>query len=196
MTANPNFIYAYDNESDQIIVIDAETGERVEQRNNRVLSILNYLNEKGAEVKLRKFALWCAREANSDIKPMQKKFLELAEQAISQKAQERDLQQLYTSSEGEAVATDTVGLRQGSEKAPGFLASRECINPNAYEGAKNAARFHCLWAEMQKDEQEQEQEQEEADYFEEIGPVAHTDIIERTEQKQVDYLLDLIGMDE
>jgi len=184
---NPNFIYAYDDQARQIIVINAETGERVVQKENRVLSILSYLDEQNSEQKLRKFAVWCAHQTNTYIKPLQKKFFECAEQAIDKKNELQRLQQLYDESEGKAIATDTVGLRQGSEKAPGFLASRECVNPDALEGAKNAARFHCLWAEInnQKDSQ--------PEFTRKMDPAASKDIINQIEQEQVDYLLDLIG---
>ena len=184
---NRNFIYAYDDEGQQIIIINAETGERVEQKDNHVISILSYLKAQENDVTLRKFALWCAYQANTTIKPLQKKFLNLAQKTIDGKSTPEELKTLYTQSEGEAIATDTVGLRQGSAKAPGFLASRECINPDAYEGAKNAARFHCLWAEMNSKTDTL------PDFMEEIGPAASKETIEQTEQKQIDYLLELIA---
>ena len=187
MTTNRNYIYAYDDHSHQIIVIDARTGERITQKENRVLSILSYLDEQKASTKLRKFALWCARKTNPQIKPIQKKFLDLAEQAIETGAEQPQLQQLYSKSEGEAIATDTVGLQQGSTQAAEFLATRECINPNPFEAAKNTARFHCLWAEMNQAEHQL------PDFMDEIDLAASKDIIEQTEQQQVDYLLDLIG---
>ncbi len=84
---------------------------------------------------------------NDELKPIQKKILDLAEEAIQQKADTESLQQLYRETEGTAIATDTVGLRQGKENAPAYLAARECINPDALEGAIQAARFHRLWDE-------------------------------------------------
>lgn len=191
MKADPNFIYAYDDESDRIILIDAETGQQVDERPNRVVSILQHLKEKGEEDKLRRFAVWCARASNPDIRPAQKKFLEVAQAAVDGEVETEELRRRYDNSEGEAVATDTVGLRQGSARAPGFLASRECVNPDAFAGAANAARFHCLWTEMQ---QASDQEDDKAQrYFSEIGPADSQQTIARTEQQQVDYLLDLIG---
>lgn len=186
-SVNRNYIYAYDDEMHQIIVIDARTGERVSEKENRVLSVLSHLNEQEEYTKLRRFAVWCARKTNPEVKPMQRKFLDLAEQAIEAKAERRELQQLYSKSEGEAIATDTVGLRQGSSQAAGFLATRECVNPDAFEAAKNTARFHCLWVEMNQAEDADRK------YMKEIGPTATTDTIEQTEQQQVDYLLDLMG---
>ena len=186
-TTDRNYIYAYDDEKHEIIVIDARTGERVSQKENRVLSILSYLNEQQEEVKLRRFAIWCARQTNTEIKPMQRKFLELAERAIEADAKESELRELYEKSEGEAVASDTVGLQQGSRRAAGYLATRECINPNALEAAKNAARFHCLFVEMN------EAKSDKPEFIKEIGPAATEDTIEEVEQEQVNYLLDLIG---
>lgn len=142
----PNFIYAYDNENRQIIIIDAETGEEISDNQNPVQSLLEFINEKNNGIGLRIFSVWCARRCNPTVKPLQKKFFDLANRAIKGQAQKVELTVLYEKSEREAVAIDTVGLRQGAKKAPGFLASRECINPNALAGARNAARYHYLWA--------------------------------------------------
>lgn len=184
---NRNYIYAYDDKAHQIIVIDAETGEKIDQKENRSLAILAHLNENREETKLRKFTVWCARQTNQQIKPLQRKFIELAEQAIQGEVTKEKLQGVYRESEGEAVATDTVGLRQGSEGAPGFLASRECVNPDAFEGAKNAARFHLLWAEIKSKEGKSN------DFFNEVRGEAPNGTIKETEQQQVDYLLDLMS---
>lgn len=183
-----NFIYAYDDETHQIIIIDAETGEEVDKKEDRVQPLLKYFKDEGNDFGLRKFAIWCAKRCNAEIKPIQKKFLELAERALAQETNHDELEEIYEESEREAVAVDTVGLRQGSEKAPGFLASRECINPNAYEGARNAARFHCLWAELN-----QNNEHNHAPGLEEILPDSTENLLEQTVQAQVDYLLDLLN---
>jgi hypothetical protein len=185
-----DFIYAYDDEAHEIIIIDAETGERIEQKNNRVVSILKHLHEQEAFVQLRKFALWCARECNTGLKPVQRKFIEAAEKAIRAELDTQELQQLYSETEGEAVATDSVGLRQGSEKAPGFLASRECINPDAFGGAKNAARFHSLWAEISYKNKDHELP---AGLRTVTASPVGDNPADRAEQEQVDYLLDLMG---
>ncbi len=185
--SNHDFIYTYDDDTQQMIVINAETGERVEEKDDRVLSMLIYLYDKGSIDKLRKFTVWCAYETNSDIKPLQRRFLEQAEQVIHQPACQHALQRLYAKSESKAVALDTVSLRQGSKKAAGFLGSRECVNPDALEGAKNAARFHCLWAEMNHNDDEL------PGFMNEFASTASEEMIEETKQKQVDYLLDLIG---
>lgn len=184
---NRDYIYAYDDQAHQIIVIDAETGKKVEQKENRSLAILSHLNDNGEDAKLRKFTVWCARQTNQQIKPLQRKFIELAEQAIQGDVTKEELREIYCESEGEAVATDTVGLRQGSEAAPGFLASRECVNPDTFEGAKNASRFHLLWAEIKS------KDDESSDFFQEVSGDSANRTIKEIEQQQVDYLLDLIG---
>lgn len=189
MTADSrNFIYAYDDDEHQIIIIDAESGERIGKKPNRVQPVIQHLEDSGAHTKLRKFAVWCAYKCNKSIKPIQRKFLELAEQAIQGDADAEALENLYTESETEAVSVDTIGLRQGSAKAPGFLASRECVNPDAFEGAKNAARFHCLWAEMNQNDGK-----ELPAGLEYIEQKPGQSIFEQTEQAQIDYLLELIG---
>lgn len=185
-TRSQNYIYVYDDEHHQIIVIDGETGERVDEQDDQVTSILGYLNKQKETAKLRKFAVWCAHQTNDHIKPIQNKLIELAEQAIQGKAEPEQLEKLYEDTEGVAIATDTVGLRQGSVKAPAFLATRECINPDAFEGAKQAARFHRLWVEMK------EQKSEGPKTLKDVKVNAGTDLIKQTEQKQIDYLLDLM----
>lgn len=183
-----DLIYIYDTEHHKIIMIDSETGERVKEEDDKVTSFLKYLNEEGQTVLLRKFAVWCARQINDKLKPIQKKILDLAEEAIQQKTDEESLRELYEETEGAAVATDTVGLRQGDENAPAYLAARECINPDPLEGAIQAARFHRLWTDMQDEE-------------EEISDVALKEIkaetsrtaIQNVEQQQTDYLLDLMN---
>lgn len=176
----------YDDERHQVVVIDGETGERVDNQDDQVASILRHLNDSGEFAKLRKFAVWCAHQTNERIKPIQNKLIELAEMAIQGKADTSKLRDLYDETEGVAVATDTVGLRQGSEKAPAFLATRECINPDAFEGAMQAARFHRLWAEIHQQNITKRRS------LREIKIDATTDIIRQIEQKQVNYLLDIL----
>lgn len=184
-----NHIYVYDQDHHQIIIIDGETGEKVSQKDDRVTSILKYLRDQNGDARLRKFAVWCAHQTNKEIKPIQKKLIELAESAIEGKATKKQLRELYNETEGAAIATDTVGLRQGSDKAPAFLTTRECINPDAYRAAIQAARFHRLWAELQNKDSDNHQ------FLKEIKVKTTADIVSQTEQKQVDFLLDLINKD-
>lgn len=186
-----NYIYVYDETDHEIIVIDSETGEKVDREDDLVSSILQYLKNEGEEVKLRKFAVWCAYRINDQIKPIQKKLIELAERAIDGEASRDELEELYEETEGEAVATDSVGMQQGSSQAPAFLTSRECINPDPLIGALQAARFHRLWAEMKEKEREDSDGDSEA--LEEIKVKKDTTAVDNVTQKQVDYLLDLIG---
>ncbi len=171
--SNSNIIYIYDDEHKQIISIDAETGERMDRRKSSVLQLLIYLNERSENAALRKFTVWCAHQTNKKIKPIQNRCLQLAEKAISDQVDNIALQKLYEKMEGAAIAIDTVGLRQESPQASGFLVTRECVNPDAYKGAKNAMRYYALWAEMK-------------------GSSSNNSFQER-EQKQIDCLLDILG---
>lgn len=182
-----NYMYVYDENRHKVIIIDGETGEKIEKRDDRVTAILKHLKNRHEDAKLRKFAVWCAYQINKEIKPIQNKLIQLAEQAIQGKAGIRELRNLYEETEGAAIATDTVGLRQGSEQAPAFLATRECINPQAFYGALQAARFHRLWAEMHNQHDRGDQ------FLREIEVQAATDAIEEVEQQQIDYLLELIN---
>ncbi len=182
-----DLIYIYDTDRQKIIMIDSETGEQVHEKDDQVTSLLKYLHEQDRETLLRKFAVWCANQINQELKPIQKKILDLAEAAIHQEADNEDLQELYDETEGTAIANDTVGLRQGEESAPAYLAARECINPDALEGAIQAARFHRIWAEMKEDNDEGEA------VLKEVKAEAEKDIISQIEQQQTDYLLDLMN---
>lgn len=183
-----DLIYIYDTERHKIIMIDSETGEQVKEDDDKVTGFLKYLHEEGNYILLRKFSVWCARQVNDKLKPIQKKILDLAEKAIQQKADTKDLRELYEETEGTAVATDTIGLRQGNENAPAYLSARECINPDPLEGAIQAARFHRLWAEMQDDEDGISDIA-----LQEIKAEASESAIQKVEQKQIDYLLDLMN---
>lgn len=183
-----DLIYIYDTECQKIIMIDGETGEQVDEDDDRVTSFLKYLHEEGHPVLLRKFSVWCACQINDRIKPIQKKILDLAEKAIQKDTDKKSLEQLYKETEGTAVATDTVGLRQGNENAPAYLSARECINPDPLEGAIQAARFHRLWAEMQ------EENNDISDLaLKEIKTEAAETAVQRVEQRQTNYLLDLMN---
>lgn len=182
-----NHIYVYDRDRHQVIIIDGETGEKIDQKDDRVTSILKYLAKNKEYAKLRKFAVWCAYQTNQQIKPIQKKLIELAEAAIEGKATTRQLRELYEETEGAAIATDTVGLRQGSHKAPAFLTTRECINPSAFDAAIQAARFHRLWSELEH------QGSEGAQFLREVKVDSAGDAVKNSEQKQVNYLLDLMN---
>src|SRR5699024_7032901 len=123
------------------------------------------------------------RQINPELKPIQKKILDLAEKAISQNTGKDELKELYQETEGTAVAADTVGLRKGSKSAPAYLAARECINPDALSGAIQAARFHRLWAEMQDDEEKLSHKA-----LREIQASYHEQSVEKVIQKQIDHL--------
>lgn len=181
-----DLIYVYDTDRQKIIMIDSETGEPVDSEDDRITSLLKYLYEEDRSTLLRKFAVWCTRQINDELKPIQKKILDLAEEAISQEAETEELRELYEETEGAAVATDSVGLRQGEESAPAYLAARECINPHPLEGAIQAARFHRIWTEMKEN-------QDKESVLKEVKAKAEEEVINRVEQQQTDYLLDLMN---
>lgn len=185
---NKNLIYIYDTDHQKIIMIDGETGERVREEDDKVTGFLKYLHEQGRIRLLRKFAVWCAREINTNLKPLQKKMLDLAEKALRQEVQTEDLEELYHETEGTAIAADTVGLRQGSKSAPAYLVARECVNPDPLEGAIQAARFHRLWMEMQ------DQPEEFSDKaLKEVRAASDRDTLQKITDQQTDYLLDLMN---
>jgi len=179
-----DLIYIYDSDHQKIIMIDSETGEQVSEKDDDVTSLLKYLREQDQIALLRKFAVWCTRQINDELKPIQKKILDLAEEAISQQASTEDLQELYDETEGAAIATDSVGLRQGEESAPAYLAARECINPDPLEGAIQAARFHRIWTEIKQNENDNAM-------LKEIK--TEKDVISQVKQQQTNYLLDLMN---
>ena len=181
-----DLIYIYDTDRQKIIMIDSETGEQVDEQDDQVTALLKYLKEEGRETLLREFAVWCANQINDKLKPIQKKILDLAEKAIREEASAEDLRELYEETEGAAIATDTVGLRQGEQNAPAYLAARQCVNPDPLEGAIQAARFHRIWAEMKEKKQDQS-------VLKEIKAEAEDDAITQVEKKQTDYLLDLMN---
>ncbi|MEL7832387.1 hypothetical protein [Fodinibius sp. Rm-B-1B1-1] len=183
-----DLIYIYDTEHHKIIVIDGETGNQIKEEDDQVTSILKYLEEEDNPILLRKFAVWCARQINNNLKPIQKKILDLAEKAIAKEADTESLKELYQETEGTAIATDTTGMMQGNENAPAYLAARECINPNALDGAIQAARFHRLWAEMKSEDEEFENVA-----LKEIKAQTTKSAIQEVEQKQTNYLLDLMN---
>jgi hypothetical protein len=183
-----DLIYIYDTDRHKIIMIDSETGEQVSEQDDKVTSLLKYLEEEGRPVILRKFAVWCAHQMNNKLKPIQKKILDLADKAVNQETDTESLKELYEETEGAAVATDSVGLRQGDENAPAYLAARECINPDPLEGAIQAARFHRLWAEMKEQDEEIENVA-----LQEIKADTQKSAIQQVEQQQIDYLLDLMN---
>ncbi|MDZ7681824.1 MAG: hypothetical protein U5J63_08990 [Fodinibius sp.] len=183
-----DLIYIYDSDRHKIIMIDSETGEQVSEEDDKVTSLLKYFEQEDRQVQLRKFAVWCAQQMNDKLKPIQKKILDLADKAIQQKADTSSLRELYEETEGAAVATDSVGLRQGDENAPAYLAARECINPDPIEGAIQAARFHRLWAEMKDQNKEMENVA-----LQEIKAETSKSAIQQVEQQQIDYLLDLMN---
>lgn len=187
-----DYIYIYDEESHKIIVIDGETGEEIDEKEDRVTSILSYFNKNGETAKLRKFTIWCAHQTNEELKPIQAKMLDLAEKAIYNDVDIGQLKKLYQETEGTAIATDTVGLQHGSANAPAFLASRECINPDPFQGAQQAARFHRLWADLIEKEKEDNDDTQKS-YLKEMEIQASEKTIRDAEQKQIDYLLDLMN---
>lgn len=186
-----DLIYIYDQEFQKIIMIHGETGERVAEEDDQVTALLKYLHGKESPAVLRKFAIWCAGQISSQIKPIQKKILDLAEEAVRREADQQELVELYEETEGTAIATDTVGLRQGSAEAPAYLAARECINPDALEGAIQAARFHRLWGEML--EKEEKMKDEISTDLKEMQAMTTEQAVEKITQQQINYLLDIMN---
>lgn len=186
-----DLIYVYDNKSHKIIMIDGETGEEVTKEDDQVTSILKHLYKKDKTALLRKFAVWCAHQINDELKPIQQKMLNLAEDAIYDDIENEALAELYRETEGTAVATDTVGLRQGLKSAPAYLAARECINPDVLEGAIQAARFHRLWAEM-KEEKEEDEEKDDL-FIKDISAKVTKKAIQDVQERQTNYLLDMMN---
>ncbi|PAU93486.1 hypothetical protein CK503_12200 [Aliifodinibius salipaludis] len=183
-----DLIYIYDTEHHKIIVIDSETGNRIQEEDDQVTSLLKYLHEENNPILLRRFAVWCARQINDELKPIQKKILDLAEKAVQEETEEKELRELYQETEGTAIATDTTGMMQGNKNAPAYLAARECINPDPLEGAIQAARFHRLWAEM-KDKEDDLNDVA----LKEVKAEASKSTIQEVEQQQTNYLLDLMN---
>jgi len=183
-----DLIYIYDTEHHKIIVIDGVTGNRVKEEDDQVTLLLKHLNEKENPILLRRFAVWCARQINDELKPIQKKILDLAEKAIQEEGANTELQELYEETEGTAIATDTTGMMQGNKNAPAYLAARECINPDALEGAIQAARFHRLWAEMKDNEDDPNDVA-----LKEVKAEATKSAIQKVEQQQTNYLLDMMN---
>lgn len=185
---NQDLIYVYDTEHQKIIMIDGETGERIREEDDEVTALLKYLDKEGHSNLLRTFAMWCARQINDELKPIQKKILDLAEKAVRENVETEDLTELYQETEGTAVAADSVGLRKGAQSAPAYLAARECINPNALDGAIQAARFQRLWAEMQDKKEEFSDTA-----LKEIQASSKQTAIVNVKQGQIDRLLDLMN---
>lgn len=183
-----DLIYIYDTEHQKIIVIDGETGDRITEEDDQVTSLLKYLHQEENTILLRKFAVWCARQINDELKPIQKKILDLAEKAIQKETGEKALRELYEETEGTAIATDTTGLMQGNENAPAYLAARESINPDPLEGAIQAARFHRLWAEMTENKNEFDDVA-----LKEVKAKTSKTAIQKAEQQQTNKLLDLMN---
>ena len=185
---NQNLIYVYDTEHQKIIMIDGETGERIREEDDEVTAFLKYLDKERQSNLLRNFAIWCARQINDDLKPIQKKILDLADKAVREDVEAKALNELYQETEGTAVAADSVGLRKGAQSAPAYLAARECINPDVLDGAIQAARFHRLWAEMQDKKEEYSDKA-----LKEIQASSEQTAIFKARQGQIDQLLDLMN---
>lgn len=140
-----SYRYEYDSEGQSLILVDSESGRTVSRENDRVVGLLRWLREGGHVHELRRWSIWCARRMSPSIKPVQRKLLRAAESHIRGETAEDLLESLYEETEGMAVATETAGLRQGSAGAPAFLATRECVNPDAWEGALRCNQYLNLW---------------------------------------------------
>lgn len=142
------YIYVYDTDQNQVIILDPETGEEIERRDDDVMSLLDYLYDMKAYASLRKFAVWCARQPDVEWKPIIYKMFKVAEEAIHGEVSEEELQQLHENTEQAAVSAQTIAVSKESLVTPLFLAARACINPNPYNAALEASRFYNLWIEM------------------------------------------------
>ncbi len=185
--SNRNHIYKYDHEKRKVIIIDAETGEEIKRRDGKLDTLLKYLAHKESEEILRKFAIWCARQPDEAWKPVIYEMFRTAEGYLYGDISLDRMETLYRDTEGIAISTDSVGLRQGDLKAPLLLAARACINPDPYQAATEASRYYKLWCEMNYKYQNKDLSEEDA---EEVNQ----NMLTRLTQRQVDYLLELMAL--
>lgn len=170
-----SYRYEYDADGQSILLVDRESGRTVSREDDRVLDLLRWMREGGRRNELRRWSVWCARRMSPAIKPVQRKLLGAAEAHLRGEAGDALLASLYEETEGMAVATDTVGLRQGSPAAPAFLATRECVNPDVWKGALRCNQYLSLWKTGRTS-----------------TLPSHSDPLPRPDdQREVDYLLDL-----
>lgn len=181
-----NHIYKYDKKRKKVIIIDPETGEEIRRQDDKLTAMLDYLNERNQDAALRKFAIWCAKQPEVKWKPIMQKLLRMAEDAVYEDIEKSELKKVYEETEGEAISTDSVGLQQGNLSAPAFLAVRACINPDAYEAAQEASRYHKLWVEMEYKHRNDDLSTDDA---EEVNK----NTLEQVNRAQIDYLLELIA---
>ncbi|MDZ7771320.1 MAG: hypothetical protein U5K31_01015 [Balneolaceae bacterium] len=170
-----SYRYEYHTDGQTVILFDRESGRAVSRENDRVLSLLRWLREGGRRKELRRWSVWCARRMSPSIKPVQRRLLRAAEAHLDGETGAERIASLYEETEGMAVATDTVGLRQGSAGAPAFLATRECVNPDAWQGALRCSQYLSLWKAARSG----------------ASPSFSTSLPRPDDQREVDFLLDL-----
>lgn len=187
--SNRNHIYKYDHEKRKVIIIDAETGEEIKRTDSKLVTLLKYLADKESRDILRKFAIWCARQPDESWKPVIYKMFRTAEGYLHGDITLEKMEELYRETEGIAISTDSVGLRQGDLKAPLLLAARACLNPDPYEAAREASRYYKLWCEMNYKYRNNDLSEEDA---EEVNQ----NMLKRITQRQVDHLLDLMAKEQ
>lgn len=168
-------MYPHGRHGHKVTVTDHRMNLKVQGSGDKVTQLLNSFASCNFNSDLRKFIIWCSYQCNSYIKPLQHKLFFLAENFIEGTIGSGELQLWYAKTEGMAVASETVGLPQGSKQAAAFLISRETVNPDALDGALQAAKLHLIWAET---------------YYKE-GNIPQ--IIEHVHQRQINYLLDLMN---
>ncbi len=186
--SNRNHIYKYDRERQKVIIINSETGKEVKRSDDQLTALLKYVREQGANHVLRKFAIWCARQPNVDWKPVVYKMFRTAEDYLHDEITKEKMNEFYQETEGIAVSTDSVGLRQGDLKAPLLLAARSCLHPDPYQAATESARYHKLWVEMDYKFRNDDLSEDDA---EEVNRT----MLDKVTQRQIDHLLDLMARD-
>lgn len=181
--SNRNHIYKYDHERRKVIIIDAETGEEIKRTDGTLTTLLKYLSDKESGDILRKFAIWCARQPDESWKPVIYKMFRTAERYLHGDIPLEKMKKLYRDTEGIAISTDSVGLRQGDLKAPLLLAARACLHPDPYQAATEASRYYKLWCEMNYNYRN-------IDLSEEDAEDVNRNMLKLITQRQIDYLLE------
>jgi hypothetical protein len=166
------YYYIFDSRERRTLVVDRWTGEEVAWDSAPRIQLIDHVAEVHAEGILRRFARWCARQTGVEAVPSDRTTGRLWRAA--QSPDEADWATVRADTTDAVVEAVALGLPRRQSEAARLLGTHACTHPEARQAAIDAAHMGERWAEFE-------------------APAAPEAAVRRHRQRQVDWLLDVLG---
>jgi hypothetical protein len=166
------YYYIFDSRERRTLVVDRWTGEEVAWNSAPRVQLIDHVADAHSDGVLRRFARWCARQTGVASVPPDTATGRLWRAARA--PEETDWTAVRTDTTDEVVEAVALGLPRRQSDAARLLVTHACTHPEARQAAIDAGHMGERWAEFE-------------------APAAPEAAVHTHRQRQVDWLLDVLG---